>query len=342
MQEYIVKERINGDQVENIEIGKCRPFKLAGGGSTNSYILPLLARGHSRFVIETPAFFSVGVHCNEDQKTPTFSLMCGDAHTSEFLSPINDLLRKRLYPMVLDQLKTFQSSEELHNRRLPKDISALCEEGLSGAAKFWPDLFSQDRDMIFIKVDPNALVVTRGQGSFYHTTPLQLLYKELPKTGIYKARILLRYLFINDPSKSEVLTERRITPNFYVDQIFYAPEQAQAPTHIAMDASSFFPSQSMFTMTELDSVTATANDLFQLPPSSNSATQLALTSTSAGLEEATAGTAVSNMAEESSAAGGEGEPLQKKKKKKSGGGGDGNKTKQQKQLSGVLEDPLSL
>lgn len=346
MEEFIVKGKITAEQVENVEVGKVRPFKLASGGATNSFIIPLLARGHSRFVVETPAFFSIGIHCNDEQKTPSFTLMCADAHCSEFLSPINELLRKRLYPMLLDQLRSFQSSEEAHNRRLPKDMVAMLEEGLSAQMKYWPNLFSVERDINFIKVDPNALIVTRGQGSFYHTTPLSLLYKELPKTGIYKVRILLRYLFISDPSKSELLSDRRVSPNFYIDQIFYAPEQTQAPAHIAMDASSFFP-QSHFTATVLD-----ADDLFQLSSSSSGATtssglavtgpsQLAIGNTpesSMRLVEAAGdvGSASSTAAAATTGGAPAGEPSQKKQKKQKS---TTNKSKQQQ--NAVLEDPLS-
>ena len=186
--------------------------------------------------------------------------MCNEAGSSDWLTPLNRTLRESLYEKVLEQLTVFKTTEENHNRILPKDLISLMEAGVQGAEKYWPALFDANRDITFLRIDPEALVITKASGTFFETTPLRLLYKQLPKHGVYKARIVIRYVFINDPTRSEQITQRRIVPNLYVDQLFYSPENSRAPSEIAMDPNTFFSVDRRVELPDISSFFPAASD----------------------------------------------------------------------------------
>lgn len=240
MEELVLSGKLTLENLGVFGAGRCRAFKIGNGGAANSFILPLYTKSYSRTVLQSPAFHSIGVHKNTDSKELQLSLCCSESSTSDFLTPFNELMKQRLYPQVLEQLKAFKKSEEAAKRILPDDLLTMINMGMDGADTYWTSLFPDDRDMAFIRIDNNALVITRAQGSFFQTSPLHLLSSDLPKAGVYQARFLIRYLFINDPTKSDSRKTRRISVNLLVDQLFYDPEFSRAPSNIVMDTSSFF------------------------------------------------------------------------------------------------------
>ena len=223
------------DDYKLLSLGKIRPFKM-GGVSREMFMSSIDTPHGVRAVAETPSFFSIGFigksFAGDSANKYTIGVTEGGARV--FMNDYSTKLRNALYPLLLKRLKTFCDETPKH----PALFEQMITEGEAAAEKYWSLIFTPEKDIAFIKVDGDALIVTKaGDGMFRSCDVKNHPRDQLPSQGFYKVRLSFRYVVINLAREEG---EMPISLSLMIDQMFFTPEGCKAPKSVVMNLESFF------------------------------------------------------------------------------------------------------
>ena len=191
--------------------------------------------------METPKFFSIGFvrpPAPGGEKPTKFTLALSQSVLGDYLGNITKNLCDKLYPTLILRIEEYLNEHEGVGPELFKNI---VKEGKEGAKKYWDPIYTERRDMAFIKVESEARIYTKGAAEGFLQSLQVREYGEdnLPKQGLYKARIVLRYILLQ-PKPQPDAVKLPITISLVADQLFYSPEGGKPPNDVVMNIGGFF------------------------------------------------------------------------------------------------------
>ena len=224
------------DDYKLLSLGKIRPFKL-GGVSRDLFMASIDTPQGVRAVAETPNFFSIGfigkTFAGDSANKYTIGVTEGGGARG-FMNEYSTKLRNALYPLLIKRLKTFCEETPKH----PALFEQMINDGEDAAEKYWSLIFPEDKDIAFLKVDGDALIVTKAGDGMYRSCDVKNHPRDqLPKQGFYKVRLSFRYVVINLGREED---ESPISLSLLIDQMFFTPEGCKAPKTVVMNLESFF------------------------------------------------------------------------------------------------------
>ena len=228
------------EDYDSLYLGSVRPFKIAGT-SKEVHIIPIQKSGANNIVIETPKFYSYGFLMNKiavgaNNGNGKATLIFSKPLIGDFMEEVNTQLKLKLYPLLLKKLADFQVEEEKVNRRLSPSYQKILDEGMDGKDTHWSMLFPDNKDAIFLKADPDALIIAEQRPGCYFQSQVKE-HDSLPRRGQYKVRINIRFLLLQSVTEEG---RQPLSVSFLVDQILHTPECGQAPRDVVLDMSGFF------------------------------------------------------------------------------------------------------
>lgn len=233
----------------SVRLGKVRLFRIPNS-KTETHIIPIEVENYAKVCYISPSFTSPGMF-QQDQipnqpntagqqqsgKPGQLTLMLTKDLAGAIFTNFYSELMLHIYPQLLEQIQRFADTEASNNRSLPPFLAKLLDAGIAGRDEFVKDFWSLN-DTAYLKVAGDAMIFSKPfTGTVVSGEQAQTLTQQsnLPRRGIYKVRVLLRYLYLG-PSQGVM----KVQLTLMADQVFFCPETSEAPTHPVMDVDTFF------------------------------------------------------------------------------------------------------